>query len=137
MKDHINKNIKFREYFRPLAPAVLKEDLSEYFDIGQESPHMLIACKVKPEKKDQIIATVHIDDSCRVQSVGVENNERFYNLLKEFKKVTGCSVLLNTSFNVRGQPIINTPEKAIECYLNSKIDVLVMGDYMAEKESSE
>ena len=94
---------------------------------------MLIACKVKPEKKDQIIATVHIDDSCRVQSVGVENNERFYNLLKEFKKVTGCSVLLNTSFNVRGQPIINTPEKAIECYLNSKIDVLVIGDYLVEK----
>jgi carbamoyltransferase len=134
MKDHINNNVKFREYFRPLAPAVLKEDLYEYFDIGQESPHMLIACKVKPEKKEEIIATVHIDDSCRAQSIDSENNERFYNLLKAFKKATGCSVLLNTSFNIKGQPIINTPEQAIECYLKNQIDVLVMGDYLVEKE---
>ena len=72
MRDHINDNVKFREYFRPLAPAVMKEYLHEYFDIGQESPHMLIACKVQPEKKTAIPATVHVDDSCRVQSVGPE-----------------------------------------------------------------
>ncbi len=133
MKDHINNNVKFREYFRPLAPAVMKQYLFEYFDIRQESPHMLIACNVKPDKKNEIIATVHVDNSCRVQSVGPENNERFYNLLQAFHELTGCPVLLNTSLNVKGQPIVNTPEQAIECYRSNAIDVLVMGDYLMEK----
>lgn len=133
MKDHINDNIKFREYFRPLAPAVLKEDLYDYFDIKQESPHMLIACHVRPERKEEICATVHVDDSCRVQSVGKENNEKFYKLLSAFKGKTGCPVLLNTSFNVRGQPIVNTPEQAIECFQKNRLDVLVIGPYIVEK----
>lgn len=133
MKDHINDNVKFREYFRPLAPAVLKEHLYEYFQIKQESPHMLIACQVQPDKKDEIPATVHVDNSCRAQSVGPENNERFYKLLKAFKEHTGCPVLLNTSFNVKGQPIINTPEQAIECFRTRQLDVLVLGDFLLEK----
>lgn len=133
MKDHINAHVKFREYFRPLAPAVMKEHLHEYFDIRQESPHMLIACQAQPEKRQEIIATVHIDDSCRAQSVGPENNERFYQLLCAFKDLTGCPVLLNTSFNVKGQPIVNTPEQAIECYRTKQLDVLVLGDFLLEK----
>jgi carbamoyltransferase len=133
MKDHINNNVKFREYFRPLAPAIMKEYLNEYFDIGQESPHMLIACKVKKEKRDQIIATVHVDDSCRVQSVGSDNNRQFYNLLRSFYDLTGCPVLLNTSFNIKGQPIVNTPQQALDCYKDNQLDVLVIGDYLLEK----
>ena len=133
MRDHINDNVKFREYFRPLAPAVMKEYLHKYFDIGQESPHMLIACKVQPEKKTAIPATVHVDDSCRVQSVGPEDNEKFYRLLKAFFEKTGCPVLLNTSFNVKGQPIVQTPEQAIACSKTTQIDVLVLGDYLVEK----
>lgn len=133
MRDHINDNVKFREYFRPLAPACMKEYVSEYFDIGQESPHMLIACKVRPAKKSAIPATVHIDESCRVQSVGPDNNERFYKLLKSFHARTGCPVLLNTSFNVKGQPIVQTPEQAIACFQSTQIDVLVLGDYMIQK----
>ncbi len=133
MKDHINDHVKFREYFRPLAPAIMKEYLYDYFQIKQESPHMLIACLVQPEKKDAIPATVHVDESCRVQSVGPENNERFYRLLKAFYELTGCPVLLNTSFNVKGQPIINTPAQAIECFRTKQLDVLVMGDFFLEK----
>lgn len=133
MRDHINDNVKFREYFRPLAPAVMKEFLHEYFIIGQESPHMLIACKVQPAKKTAIPATVHVDDSCRVQSVGPENNERFYNLLKAFHARTGCPVLLNTSFNVKGQPIVQTPAQAIACFQSTQIDVLALGDFIITK----
>lgn len=133
MKDHINDHVKFREYFRPLAPAIMKEYLYDYFQIKQESPHMLIACLVKPEKKDAIPATVHVDESCRVESVGPENNERFYRLLKAFYELTGCPVLLNTSFNVKGQPIINTPAQAIECFRTKQLDVLVIGDFFLEK----
>ena len=136
MKDHINDHVKFREYFRPLAPACLKEHLHEYFDIGQESPHMLIACKVQPAKKTAIPATVHIDDSCRVQSVGPDNNERFYKLLKAFHAKTGCPVLLNTSFNVKGQPIVHTPEQAISCFQGTEIDLLVLGDFLVEKQAA-
>lgn len=133
MRDHINDNVKFREYFRPLAPAIMNEYLDEYFDIGQESPHMLIACKVRPEKKSAIPATVHVDDSCRVQSVGPENNLRFYKLLEAFHSQTGCPVVLNTSFNIKGQPIVQTPSQAISCFLDTRIDILVLGDFMVEK----
>ena len=94
---------------------------------------MLIACKVRPEKKSTIPATVHVDGSCRVQSVGPGNNERFYRLLKAFREKTGCPVLLNTSFNMKGQPIVQTPEHAISCFRETKIDVLVMADFMVDK----
>ena len=133
MKDHINDHIKFREYFRPLAPAVMEEHLFAYFDIRQESPHMLIACQANPDKKDAIPATVHVDGSCRAQSVGMSNNERFYLLLKAFHEETGCPVLLNTSFNIQGQPIINTPEQAIASFRTTEIDVLVIGDFLIDK----
>ena len=86
MKDYLNKRVKFREYFRPFAPAVLKENSKEYFNLNQESPHMLIACKAKKNKKNLIPAVVHVDDTCRVQTVTKESNLKFYKLINEFKK---------------------------------------------------
>ena len=94
---------------------------------------MLIACQVRPEKRDAIPAVVHVDGSCRVQTVSPNTNARFYRLLKAFHAETGCPVLLNTSFNVKGQPIINTPAEAIDCFCSTNIDVLVMGDLYIEK----
>ena len=94
---------------------------------------MLIACKVKPNKKSEIPAVVHIDDTCRVQTVKKINNELFYNLLKEFYEISGCPVLLNTSFNVKGKPIVNTPQQAIDCFKSTKIDILVVGSYILKK----
>lgn len=135
MKDYINARVKFREYFRPFAPAVLAEHTEEYFQIGQESPHMLIACQVQPDKEDEIPAVVHVDGSCRVQTVKDTNNARFRKLLEAFYAESGCPVLLNTSFNVKGQPIVNTPRQAIDCFASTNIDVLVVGDYAAEKQT--
>jgi len=133
MKDYINAKVKFREEFRPFAPAVLKEHCSDYFDIKQESPHMLIACHVQPDKKEVIPAVVHTDDTCRVQTVGEDNNYRFRKLLEAFYKKTNVPVLLNTSFNVKGQPIVNTPEEAINCFKSTAIESLVVGDYILSK----
>lgn len=133
MKDHINKRVKFREYFRPFAPAVLAEHASDYFQMSQESPHMLMAIDVSPEKKEEIPAVVHVDGSCRVQTVKRENNPRFRALLEAFYERTGCPVLLNTSFNVKGQPIVNTPAQAIDCFKSTNIDCLAIGDFWVEK----
>ena len=133
MKDYINKRVKFREEFRPFAPAVLNEYLNEYFDIRQENPHMLIASQAKEDNKEKIAATVHNDNSCRVQSVKLDNNKEFYELISAFHKITDCPVVLNTSFNVKGQPIVNTPQQAIDCYLLTNIDFLCIGNYFIEK----
>ena len=133
MRDHINNNVKFREEFRPFAPSILAEFVSEYFQIDQESPHMLMAVEVKPEKKNIIPAVVHIDNSCRVQTVSAKNNKRFRQLLEVFYARSGIPVLLNTSFNVKGQPIVNTPKQAIECFESTNIECLVIGDYLLDK----
>lgn len=133
MKDFINARVKFREAFRPFAPAVLWDHAPRYFQIAQESPHMLIAAQVVPEKHEQIPAVVHVDGSCRVQTVKPENNRRFFELLTVFHHLTGVPILLNTSFNVKGQPIVNTPQEAIECYLTTNIDCLVLHDFFMEK----
>jgi len=133
MKDYLNSRVKFREEFRPFAPAVLFEYFEEYFKIKQESPHMLIACTATELAREKIPATVHVDNTCRAQTVRPENNERFYQLLFAFYKETNCPVLLNTSFNVKGQPIVNTPLQAIDCYLSTNIDCLVIGDFFVEK----
>ena len=133
MKDYLNARVKFREEFRPFAPAVLVDHFSKYFEIGQESPHMLIACQATEKAKQEIPATVHVDGSCRAQTVRQENNPRFFALLEAFFVQTGCPVLLNTSFNVKGQPIVNTPGQAIDCYLGTNIDCLVVGDFFIEK----
>jgi carbamoyltransferase len=134
MKDYLNSRVKFREEFRPFAPAVLSEYAGEYFQIKQESPHMLIACQATDKAKKEIPATVHVDGSCRVQTVRPKNNTRFHQLLSAFFATTGCPVLLNTSFNVKGQPIVNTPGQAIDCYLSTQIDCLVIGSFFIEKD---
>ena len=133
MKDHLNSRVKFREAFRPFAPAVLAENAGDYFEIAQESPHMLMAVRVRPDKLDAIPATVHVDGSCRVQTVGESNNPRFRKLLEAFRNRTGVPVVLNTSFNIRGEPIVNTPEQAIACFQSTNIDVLAVGDCLVEK----
>ena len=133
MKDYINSKVKFREEFRPFAPAILEEKLSDYFQIDQESPHMMIAAKVKKEKINDIPAVIHIDNSSRVQTVTKDSNKRFYKLLQAFYVRTKCPVLLNTSFNIKGQPIINTPIDAVKCFESTKIDILAIGDYLIIK----
>ena len=133
MKDYLNKRVKFREEFRPFAPAVLNEHRNEYFDINQDSPHMLIACKIKKNKIKTVPAIVHVDGTCRVQTVKKEINERFYKLIQEFYQMTDIPILLNTSFNVKGQPIVNTPIEAIRTFKNTNLDVLAIGDYLLTK----
>lgn len=133
MKDHLNAQVKFREYFRPFAPACLAEYSSDYFTIGQESPHMLIACQASPAREKEIAAVVHVDHSCRAQTVREENNPRFRKLLEAFHRKTGCPVILNTSFNVKGQPIVNTPLQVIQSFKNMRLDFLAIGDYYSEK----
>ena len=135
MKDYLNLKVKFRENFRPFAPAVLEEDCSKYFNINQDSPHMLIACKVKKESEKKIPAVIHVDKTCRVQTVSKKTNLSFYNLIKSFKKKTNCSVLLNTSFNVKGQPIVNSFEDAIKTFKKTKIDILFIDKFIVEKNS--
>tara|TARA_B100001057_G_scaffold111913_1_gene110024 strand:+ start:14487 stop:16199 length:1713 start_codon:yes stop_codon:yes gene_type:complete len=133
MRDHLNKNVKFREAFRPFAPAILNKYASDYFNLNHESQHMLIATKVKPHKKKDIPATVHVDNSCRVQTVNEETNKKFYDLIDNLYKLTNIPVILNTSFNVKGLPIVNDPEDAILCFLKYNIDYLAIGDYMVKK----
>jgi carbamoyltransferase len=133
MRDHMNKNVKFRENFRPFAPAVLNNFAKEFFELEQESQHMLIATKVKDEKKKYIPATVHIDKSCRVQTVHKKTNKKFFDLINNFYQISKVPVVLNTSFNVKGQPIVNDPEDAILCFLKYNIDYLAIGDFIVTK----
>lgn len=134
MKDYLNEKVKFREPFRPFAPAVLWEYAKEYFNIRQESPHMLIAAEAMPEKRDEIPAVVHVDHTCRVQTVAPSNNHRLRRLLEAFYTLTGCPVLLNTSFNVKGEPIVNSPQDAVKCFVSTNIDILVLEDLICEKD---
>ena len=136
MKDYLNKRVKFREEFRPFAPAILSEYTQEYFEIEQESPHMLIAVNVKKDKISEIPAVVHVDNTARVQTVSKNNNQKFRKLIEEFFKITNVPVLLNTSFNVKGQPIVNDPRDAIDCFLSTNIDVLAIGSFLLSKTST-
>ncbi|WP_422356072.1 carbamoyltransferase [Roseivirga pacifica] len=130
---HINNNIKFREDFRPFAPAVLKEDAHLYFEYAYESPYMIMVDKVKQASKDILAATTHVDGSARVQTVTEDWNPRFYNLLIAMKRQTGHGVLLNTSFNKKGQPIVETPEQALALFNETAMDVLVIENYLILK----
>ena len=122
--------MKHREPFRPFAPAVLAEMAGEWFDI-KESPYMLFSVRcLKPEL---IPATSHVDGSARVQTVDAENNGRYYKLIKEFYRQTEVPVLLNTSFNDNGEPIVETPANAVACFLKTEIDAMVIGDFYLEK----
>lgn len=133
IKDKINLVVKERHPFRPFAPAVLQEDAPDYFDLPFRSPFMMFVCKVRPEKRDKIPAVVHIDGSSRVQTVSSITNPRFYNLINEFKKITNVGVILNTSFNVRGEPIVCTPKDAIRCFYTSGLDALAINDFLIQK----
>jgi carbamoyltransferase len=126
VRDFINRHIKNREDFRPFAPAVLEEEASVYFDCDYKSPYMLLVAPVRPEWRDVIPSVVHEDNSARIQTVSARSNPAFYQLLQEFKRITGLGVLLNTSFNKRRTPIVETPDQAMDMYANSALDVLVM-----------
>lgn len=153
MQSRLNLKIKFRESFRPFAPSVLDEDKSEFFNLEKDSPYMLLVAEVKknhlkklPEnyydlplmqrlhvQRSDIPAVTHIDNSARIQTVHKETNERYWKLLKAFKKLTGCGVMVNTSFNVRGEPIVCTPTDAYKCFMRTGMDVLVMGNFLFYK----
>jgi carbamoyltransferase len=135
-KDTLNRRVKMREAFRPFAPAVLLEEAPNWFDFGDtrpESPFMLRVVDVKHEKRDEIPAIVHVDGTGRVQTLTPENNGRFYQLVEKFYENTGVPVLLNTSFNRMGQPIIETPEDAIQCLLSTGLDCCVFEDRIVFK----
>jgi carbamoyltransferase len=133
MKEKLNKRVKHRQAFRPFAPVALAERAHEIFESDRESPFMLLAERVRPEWRDRIPAVVHVDGTARVQTIREDQNERLYRLLKEFDAITGVPLLLNTSFNVKGEPIVETPEDAIRCFLTTGIDYLVLQDVLMSK----
>ena len=133
MKDILNSRVKHRQPFRPFAPIVLYERAKEVFEGEEDSPFMLIAKNVRPEWRDKIPAIVHVDGTARVQTVREATNPTLYRLLKEFEALTGVPVLINTSFNVKGEPIIETPRDAVICFLTTGIDHLVMHDMLVSK----
>jgi len=153
MQSVMNLKIKYRESFRPFAPAVLAEDVAEYFELDRPSPYMLIVAPVHESlripmnaeqqqlfgvqklhvKRSQIPAITHVDYSARVQTVHEKSNPRFHALLQRFKARTGCAVLVNTSFNVRGEPIVCTPEDAYRCFMRTEMDYLVVENYLMAK----
>jgi carbamoyltransferase len=153
MQADMNIKIKFREGFRPFAPAVLRERVSDYFELDADSPYMLLVAPVKEERRipftreqenlwgidklnvprSDIPAVTHIDYSARIQTVTRETNPAYYDLIKSFEQKTGCAVLVNTSFNVRGEPIVCTPADAYQCFMRTNIDCLVMGPFVLEK----
>ncbi len=153
MQKNLNLKVKFRESFRPFAPSIIREDVNEWFDLNVDSPYMLFVAKIKKNKKiemsseqkkkfgidllnikkSEIPAVTHVDYSARVQTVTKKTNSRYYDLLCKFKEKTSCPVLVNTSFNIRGEPIVNTPEDAFKCFMGTDMDILVVGDYYLEK----
>jgi carbamoyltransferase len=153
MQSVMNLKIKYRESFRPFAPAVKIDKVSEWFDIDRSSPYMLLVAPVNQEKlvamteeeeklfgieklnipRSDIPAVTHVDYSARVQTVHKDTNPRFYELIDHFEKRTGCPVLINTSFNVRGEPIVNTPEDAHRCFMRTEMDYLVMENVLLAK----
>lgn len=133
MKDILNKRVKFRQAFRPFAPIVIAERAPEIFEGEEESPFMLIAKKVHPEWQKKIPAIVHVDGTARVQTVRENQNPKLYRLLRDFEAITGVPVLVNTSFNIKGEPIVETPQDALNCYLGTGMDYLVIHDMLIEK----
>src|SRR5262245_10983554 len=153
MQSALNLKVKYRESFRPFAPAVLREDVSDWFELDTDSPYMLLVADVVKRRRRQmtaqeralfgidklnvprsdIPAVTHVDYSARVQTVHAETNPRFHALLSAFKRNTGCPVLVNTSFNVRGEPIVRTPEDAFRCFMGTELDALAVGNLYLKK----
>ena len=155
MQKNLNLKVKYRESFRPFAPSVLRDDLSEWFNINEDSPYMLMVSGINKDKKiemsdeetklfgidklnikrSEIPAVTHVDYSARIQTVHEETNPKYFKLLKKFKDTTQCPVLVNTSFNVRGEPIVNTPEDAYKCFMGTELDSLVIGNCYLDKKN--
>ena len=134
MRDRINLKIKFREGFRPFAPSVLAEHADDWFDLrGKDSPYMLLVADVH-EGKRTIPAVTHVDGSARIQTVHADTSPLYYRLISAFHEQTGCPLVINTSFNVRGEPIVCTPEDAFECFIRTHMDTLVVGPFLLRKE---
>jgi carbamoyltransferase len=153
MQAQMNIKIKFREGFRPFAPSVLRERVNQYFELDVESPYMLLVAPVKKERqipmaptadslwgidklnvvRSDIPAVTHIDYSARIQTVSRDTNPDYYDLIREFECLTGCAVLVNTSFNVRGEPIVCSPADAYRCFMRTHLDNLVLGSFLLDK----
>ena len=155
MQKNLNLKVKYRESFRPFAPSVIREDLEKWFDINVDSPYMLLVASINSKKKiemtkkqkelfgieklnikrSEIPAVTHVDYSARIQTVKPNNNKRYYDLILRFKEKTGCPLLINTSFNVRGEPIVNTPKDAFNCFMGTELDFLVIGNCILDKKN--
>ena len=153
MQKSLNLKVKYRESFRPFAPSVLKEDVSDWFDINVDSPYMLLVSEIHSSKKIQmtdeqknlfgieklnikkseIPAVTHVDYSARIQTVSPKTNKKYYDLISKFKEKTGCPVIVNTSFNVRGEPIVNSPTDAFNCFMGTELDYLIIGNCILDK----
>lgn len=133
MKDRLNQRVKFRESFRPFAPAVLWEYQQDYFNLDVPTPYMLMVADVFPEKQTVIPAVTHVDGTGRLQTVMREIHPRFYELIEAFYQITGVPVVLNTSFNVKGEPIVETPTDALNCFLHTNFEYLIMDQYVIHK----
>jgi len=153
MQKNLNLKVKYRESFRPFAPSILREDLSEWFEMNVDSPYMLLVANINPNKKiemndeqknlfgidklnikrSNIPAVTHVDYSARIQTVTKDNNKCYYDLISKFKEKTGCPVIVNTSFNVRGEPIVNTPTDAFNCFMATELDYLIIGNCILDK----
>ena len=156
MQKNLNLKVKYRESFRPFAPSVLREDLSKWFNMNVDSPYMLLVANINSEKKiemtnnqkklfgidklnikrSEIPAVTHVDYSARVQTVSEHTNKPYYDLISKFKEKTGCPVIVNTSFNVRGEPIVNTPSDAFNCFMGTDLDYLVIGNCILDKKKT-
>ena len=154
MQKNLNLKVKFRESFRPFAPSILESELTNWFEINKKSPYMLLVGEIKKEKiipmsdeesklfgidklnikRSEIPAVTHVDYTARIQTVSKETNERYFKLLENFNNKTNCPILVNTSFNVRGEPIVSTPEDAFKCFMGTNLDSLVIGNCYLKKE---
>jgi len=155
MQKELNLKVKFRESFRPFAPSVLREDVNDWFDLNSDSPYMLLVADVKKNiqipmtekdqklfgidklnvKRSSIPAVTHVDYSARIQTVHKETNAKYYKLLKKFKEITGCPLLVNTSFNVRGEPIVCSIEDSFRCFMGTNLDILVCENFILYKKN--
>ena len=157
MQKNLNLKVKYRESFRPFAPSVLREDLSEWFDMNVDSPYMLMVANINSNKKvemtaeqeklfgiaklnikrSEIPSVTHVDYSARIQTVNKNTNKYYYDLISKFKEKTGCPIVVNTSFNVRGEPIVSTPKEAFNCFMGTELDCLVIGNCILEKNNQD
>ena len=157
MQKNLNLKVKYRESFRPFAPSVLREDVSNWFVINVDSPYMLLVADVNPNKKikmteeqenlfgidklnikrSKVPAVTHVDYSARIQTVTKDTNSRYYDLISKFKEKTGCPIIVNTSFNVRGEPIVNTPTDAFNCFMGTELDYLIIGNCILDKKKQD